>query len=329
MTNLARIGWAVLLAMALNVHQLHAEAPVLHITVFAAPSQSVWIPSLIQSAGLDKAHGFTLEVTQKPGPVAYAEFASGADKVCFCAAPAGVARFVEQGSPITLLWNVFYLDFLVASKNPEIRAALDLRGRKISADTLTGSWAVSSFLLQQQGLAMKDVTVQSSRGAQQIAELAVDRVDAAVFGPSDDGLLQTGSPGVFHTFSIFDRAKWRELTNSPGVPSITMGVWRDWLDDPAHLDLLRRLYAANVDAAAMIRADPEGSASRIAERIKLPAAALAYGFRTYPDIIDIHPSSRDRQAIALLTQKLLPAAQQLERPMTDAELAAYVSDFQP
>jgi hypothetical protein len=58
-----------------------ARLPELRVTVFAAPSQSIWLPTLIKTLKLDEKQGFALRVTPKPGQVAYSDFAGGADPV--------------------------------------------------------------------------------------------------------------------------------------------------------------------------------------------------------------------------------------------------------
>jgi ABC-type nitrate/sulfonate/bicarbonate transport system substrate-binding protein len=309
-----------------------AEAPGLphlKITVFAPPSYSVWFPTLIQKTGLDVKHGFTLEVTPKPGQLAYTEFASGADKVCYCAAPAAVARFVERGSDITLLWNIFDLRYDIATADPAIRIPKDLEGKTFSADTNTGGWAITALLLKQRGVDLSKVQIHSASNAAQIAELAVGRVDAAMLGPVDVAQLQTQSPQKFHAFTIFDNATWQKYaaTPHPGIPSIAMGVWRDWLAIPANRDLMQRLYAANQDAVAFARGNPQKAADLISQAAHVDRNVLLFGLTHYFEIVDVRPIGEYRQAIKVLTQSLLPDAKLLDRPMTDAELDAYVSDF--
>jgi ABC-type nitrate/sulfonate/bicarbonate transport system substrate-binding protein len=333
--------WVLLLSLAglspgapspASVASAAADAtglPHLRVTVFAPPSYSVWFPTLIQKTGLDVKHGFKLDVVAKPGQVAYTEFASGADKVCYCAAPAAVARFVEHGSDITLLWNVFDLRYDIATADPAIRRPKDLEGKTFSADTGTGGWAITALLLKQNGVDLSKVQIHSAWSGSQAAELAVGRVDAAMLGPVDVAQLQTRTPRTFHAFSIFDNAQWQKYatTPHPGIPSIAMGVWRDWLAVPANRDLVERLYAANQDAVAFAREHPQQAADLISQAAHVDREALLYGLTHYADIIDVRPISEYRQAIKVLTQSLLPEAKLLDRPMTDAELAAYVSDF--
>lgn len=305
--------------------------PELSITVFAAPSQSIWLPTLIQDLKLDEKQGFRLRVNPKPGPIAYTDFATGADKVCYCSAPSAVARFVEQGSDITLLWNIFNLDYFVVTNDPAIRSLQDLHGKRLGADTGTGSWAVAAWLLQENGVALDKVQLRSSSNyAATMTELSVGRLDAMAAGLINVATLATGDAAKqYRVLGLNQRAIWGRHESSPGIPGIAFGVWRPWLESGDNRELVRKLYRANVEAAAYIRSHPEHAAQLISARTSMPEPALLYLFKNNPDMIDIRPISEYKGAVRLLTQTLLPDAGLLERPLTDAELDGYVSDFKP
>jgi ABC-type nitrate/sulfonate/bicarbonate transport system substrate-binding protein len=305
--------------------------PRLGITVFAAPSQSIWLPTLIKKLKLDEKQGFELVLTAKPGTIAYTDFATGTDPVCYCAAPAAVARFVEQGAPISLVWNIFNLDSYVVTKDPSIQTPRDLAGKNVGADTGTGAWAVAAWLLEQNGLDLHQVKLDSSSGSAMRADLSLGRMDAAVLGPIDVATLKTtaGEGDAYRVIGLDRATIWKQHADTEGIPSIELGVWRPWLAQPGHRELLQKLYRANVEAAAFIKEHPDQAAELISEGTSISKAALSYLFAHNPEIIDIRPASRYKSAIKQLTQTLLPAAGLLERPLTDAELDAYVADFQP
>jgi NMT1/THI5 like len=307
------------------------KLPVLHVTVFAAPSQVVWFPVLIQKTGLDIKHGFKLEVTQKPSQVAYADFASGADPVCYCVSTAAGGRFVEQGAKTALLWNIFNYDYFVITANPAVRKLKDLEGRTLVADTVTGSWALADWFIQQHGVDFSKVTLQSSsiHGAGAFAELLAGRADGVVVTPIDASTVLAGGNSALRALSVYDAAVWQKYAKSPTLPSIAAGAWQDWAAKPENLALLQRLYAANLDAAALVKHDPQKSAALIEDGTGISKSTLLYYFQHFGDLIDIRPIADERESIAVLTQKILPEAKQLDRPLTAKELALYVSDFQP
>lgn len=302
--------------------------PVLDITVFAAPSYSTWLPAIIQKEHLDIEHGFRLHVTPKVGQVAYVDFAHGVDKVCFCVAPQTFTQFVEQGADIAMVFNVFKFTNLVAVSDPSIKTVADLRGKTLGAATGTGNWSVTSFLLQQGGLDLSTVKIHSLGSATEVAEFAMGRVDAIFPTPVEIASVQTQT-NRYHVISIFDEAKWQAYSHSPGIPSIALGAWRDWLAVPANLDLVRKLYAATQDAAAFARAHPDESATIVSDATKMNRSAVLYVLRNLPDILDVRPIGVYKGAVKVLAQKLMAQDDVLERPLTDAEVDRYVANFQP
>lgn len=334
--SIKRVLAAALLAAGLGGVPASAMAredklPVLPVTVFAAPSQVVWFPVLIQKTGLDVKHGFRLEVTQKPSQVAYADFASGADPVCYCVSTAAGGRFVEQGADVALLWNIFNYDYFVITANPAVRTLKDLEGKTLVADTVTGSWALANWFIAQEGVDFSKITLQSSdlHGAGALAALLTGRADGVVATPIDASTVLAGGNGALRALSVYDAGVWHRYARNLQLSSIAVGAWQDWAAKPENLALLRRLYAANVDAAALVKRDPKQAAALIEQGTGISRSALLYYFQHFGGLIDIRPISDERQSIAVLTQKILPDAKQLDRPLTAKELALYVSTFQP
>jgi ABC-type nitrate/sulfonate/bicarbonate transport system substrate-binding protein len=305
--------------------------PVLTVTVFAAPSQVVWFPALIQKTGLDVRHGFKLEVKQKPAQMAYADFASGADPVCYCISTGAGGRFVEQGADIELLWTIFNYDYFIVSANPAVQSVKDLEGKTLVADTVTGSRAIADWFLQQRGVDLSKVHLQSSNvhGAGGFAELLTGRADGVAVTPIDASAVLADAEGSLRVLPVYDPVVWQRHANSPTLPSIAAGAWRSWAAKPEHLDLLRRFYAANLDAVGLVKDDPEKSAELIEQATGISRTTLVHYFRHFNNLINIRPIDDDRESIAALTQKILPEAKQLDRPLTASEFKAYVSDFRP
>ncbi|OON39812.1 hypothetical protein BTJ39_12325 [Izhakiella australiensis] len=320
---------AVLMLLFFTAGAKAGTLPQLNITVFAAPSQSIWIPALIQHLELDKKNGFKLNVTPKPSNVAYTDFATGKDSFCYCAAVPAVSRFKQQGANIALLWNVFNFESDIVVKDPAIKTLADLQGKTLLTDTISGGWALSKWFFEQQGLDMNKITVKSSsvRGAAFLAELQLNRVDALLVNPIEGAAAVQQSQGQLHTIAVFNQALWKKVSGTDFVPQVTTGVATGWLAQPENQDLARRFYAANREAAAYIAAQPEAAAKLVAHDAKLDVPTMVQVLRRYRDLIHIEPLASHRNTIALLTQKLLPEAQLLPRPLTDDELNTLVPDF--
>jgi len=98
---------------------------------------------------------------------------------------------------------------------------------------------------------------------------------------------------------------------------------------PANADLARRFYRANVEAVAYAKANPERAADIVSGAVDVKRASVLNTLKLRSDYIRVAPISEYRAPIALLTGKLLPNAGLLDRPLTDAELSVFVSDFKP
>ena len=298
---------------------------------FAPPSQSIWIPTLIQELGIDRKHGFVLKVVPKPSSVAYADFAAGADQVCYCASIPAVARFKQQGADITLLWNIFNFESYIVTNNPELRTPRDFEGRTIQADTITGNWILSTVFLQAHGVALSKVHVQSmaSGSTSSLVEMQLNRIDGIILNPTEASAAIVRSPEPLTAIALFDAALWRKEAGADALPTIAIGVWRNWLAKPENQDLARRFYVANLEAEEFIHKNPKEAAALIAGPSKIDEPVLLDTFERFQHLINIRPLKEYRPIIALLTQKILPESQQLPQPFSDAELDSFVADFTP
>lgn len=302
--------------------------PTLTVTVFAAPSRSSWFPVIIQTLGLDRKNGFRLEYTQKPGDVAYAEFASGVDPLCYCVGTAAGARFLEQGADITLLWSVNDAQAVLVTNNPAIRAPRDVMGHRLGADTGTGAYAIAAMLLNRQGVDLSRVKVQSVRGPAAAAQLSMGRVDAIFASPEQALKLRQGDPGV-RIINLIDKSGWREMGYGSGIPHMNFGVWRHWIAKPGNLDLARRFYRANVEAAEFAKANPERAAEIVSAAVPVDREGMVQTLKYEPDAIHVAPMSEYREPVRMLTTSLLPKAGLLDRPFSDQQLDRLISDFKP
>jgi len=147
--------------------------------------------------------------------------------------------------------------------------------------------------------------------------------------PTEASAAKLRTKGQLRAIDVVSPAAWKQATGTEQIPAIALGVWRSWYAKPENQDLARRFYAANKEAEAYIRSHPDDAAARVAGPAKIEKAILQDVFANYTKLIDIRPMSDYRNTVAVLTQKLLPESKQLPRPLTDAELKDFVSDFKP
>lgn len=304
------------------------KLPELAVSSFPSPTPSFWVPNLIHKLGLDEKHGFRLTVESKPSQVAYADFVSGASKLCYCIAPAAAARFVERGSDIAQLWIVQTQITLIITADPEIRTPKDLEGRTLGADTTTGSWAIAASLLTRAGADLGKVDIRSGSISNSAAELSLGRVDAIAASPTAIAQLQVKEPGKYHAIDISDTEAVGKLTGGKRLPSWGVGAWNDWIDTPGHDELLQRLYAATVDFIALTKSEPERLAKEIAAITGVEEEAALTELTTYWNF-ELAPVSEYEQGIRLLGSDLLPNSNQLDGPLTEENYKTLISTFKP
>lgn len=302
------------------------DLPVLRITVFSPPSTSFLLPKVIQEAGLDVEHGFRLEVVPKPSQIAYADFGTGTDRVCFCVSITAAARFIAQGSDITLLSNFSLVSNYIITNDPDIQEVGDLEGRTLGADTATGSWATSAWLLTARGVDLDNVTILSGPSNTQVLNLTTDRVDAIVYGVGFSSVVGD-SAGEYREISIFDADVWGRYSDSPAIPNASLGVWRDWIEVPENLDLAKKFYAALIEAFEVVNADPDAAADLVIRGTDLRREDIVQ--RLLDPTIDLRPIGEYADAVRVLTQQLLPESGQIDAPLTDEQVAALIYDFRP
>lgn len=303
--------------------------PELAVSSFPSPSTSFWFAALIPQLGLDVEHGFRLALTAKPSQVAYADFVSGADLICYCIAPGAAARFVERGTDVTLLWNVQTYDNILITSDPAVTAPQDLEGRSLGADTTTGSWAISRALLARQGVDLERVEIQSAPISANVTELSLGRISALASSTwLDFYRVDALEPGKFNVVPIADSEAWRDLTGETGTPGWGLGVRTAFLDDPANHDLLQRLYRASHDLVELIREDPDRIAGLVEEIAGIDAGPLARSFRENWSL-HLAPISEFANSVRLLGSELLPDGGVLDGPLSEEQYQILLSDFAP
>ena len=301
--------------------------PTLKFMAFAPPSQGMWLPLIIQKKGLDRKHGFVLELTLKPSGTAYTDFAAGTDKAFGSATPVTVARFHLQGANVVLLWNFNHLASALLTKDPRIQTVKDLEGKTVAADTVTTAWALSAWFLKQQGVDLSKVQIVSHRSAEAITALIQGRVDAIVLSPPAIEQTVSQDPQV-RVLDLVDRGIWGRFAQGTEPVSLGVGVWKDWLEQGNNRDLMLRLYQAYQEAAQVVLNDPAGAAQIIAAETGLDQGALERTFRNNPNNLQVRPYIELREAVRTVQQAAAEAGQ-MDRPMTDEELDRFIYPWPP
>lgn len=330
--NLRRNAAIAALVGAMPLPALSQDVPVLNLTAITSGDPSAWAVAIIEKQGLDLKHGFDLQTTFKPVSVAYTDFVSGADNVCLCLTIGTGARFLIEGVDVSLAWTYqSYNDAFLITQNPEIQSAKDLPGHTLAGSTGSGSWIFNQyFLTQHQGADLSQVEIPSIKASAQVTHLAADRIDAITGYDATRVRLELLEPGRYRFINIFDHEKWQETTGIDYVPMFLMGLRTSWYQDPANADLLKKLYAAYSEAVSYVYANPDKAAAEIGETDgHAPVEFIATYLKQFPNSGTPTLSRDYRGAVRAITQEILPPTGLIDRALTDAELEAFVLDFNP
>ena len=147
----------------------------------------------------------------------------------------------------------------------DIKAAKDIKGRRIGYSQGTNAHYYLFKLLQQEGLSWSDITPVSLNPGDFVSSLAGGAIDGFIWTePHLSQALEQGK-GKFH------------IIRSPGLYNTysTIIALQSTIDSKP--DLLVKALKALVEADDHIRKDPDAAAALTAERIKLdPAVAKAF-----------------------------------------------------
>lgn len=314
---------ATLMAAALVLAGLHASAcaqgtaavPTIRVSAFNPPSLGSYIPPIIKARGLDRAHGFALEMAYKPSDTYQVDFASGQDQVGGSSTFISEARRASQGVEIICLFTVFdYFGALITS-NPQIKTFKDLEGKQLAADTPTTLWAMGQWFLARSGVDMSRVKVISQGAPAMVVSIQANRVDAVFVSEPTYSVIMRG-PNAGHLHSVVaDNALWKQLTGLPTLPLLGVSVHKSWLaKNPAQA---QALYNAYKQAAEWAIANPPDAAKLIAEATKLNPAPLEDALRSGRLGLRVQPAVAGKDTILAALQMAVQTKQVEKVPPAD------------
>jgi len=290
--------------------------PAIRVSAFNPPSLGSYIPPIIKARGLDRAHGFTLEMAYKPSDTYQVDFASGQDQVGGSSTFISEARRASQGVEVVCLFTVFdYFGALITS-NPQIKTFKDLEGKQLAADTPTTLWAMGQWFLTKSGTDLTKVRVISQGAPAMVVSIQTGRVDAVFVSEPTYSVIMRG-PNAGHLRSVAaDNALWKQLTGLPTLPLLGVSAHKGWL--ARNRDQAQALYAAYREAADWAGAHPADAARIIAEATKLNPVPLEDALKSGRLGLRVQPAVNGRDTILAALQLAVQTKQVEKVPAADA-----------
>lgn len=260
----------------------------------AFPSMSSMLLDVLKERGIDKKHGFDLEmVSQNAVPVYYASIANG-DADLIVGGPHVFQKMILEGVPIKVVATWAPLDILaVITADPAIKSLADLKGKSMAAAVGSSEYQVTAIYGRKLGLNFgTDVTVVSAAPPLARAQLEAKRVDAAMlWEPTTTLALRENTS--FRVIMSGDAA-WKAITNTRGW-DLVVAARNDFLGRNAAL--VPRLIAMFQDAQKHMKDNVDDADSILTRTIKLPGGVFKAGVQSGRLQYDVLPASAQREAI--------------------------------
>jgi len=238
----------------------------------APPSNGSFLIPIIRTLGLDKKHGYELDIKLYSGQAAlYSDFSASRSSHIYSAIFAG-ANLYERGMPVRLLFTYCTYNAALVSKDPKITKPADLKGKTIAAPTSSGYYGLAILFLNQFGLdARRDLNIINAPPSGIQTFLLADKADAGLlFDPALSNFLTKG----FHLIGDINAGLRDALGMNATAPIWGSGVTahKAWLDeDPKRAVAVYRMVR---DAVEFYNTNGAEADKLISDFAKVPLEAM-------------------------------------------------------
>jgi ABC-type nitrate/sulfonate/bicarbonate transport system substrate-binding protein len=160
----------------------------------APPSNGSFLVPIIRKLELDKKNGLDFDINLYSDPsTLYSDLAASRTSHIF-GAIYNCANFYVRGVPLQLLFTISTANHAFVSKNPDIKAAGDLKDKTIAATTSSGFYGMAVLFLKQNGLdPRKNLNIINAPPSSVQTQLLAEKVDAGLlFDPALSSMLSQG-----------------------------------------------------------------------------------------------------------------------------------------
>lgn len=306
----------IALTVAPAAGQSPKPLPTIAVSAFNAPSLGAFIPPIIKARGLDKANGFTLEMSYKPSDTYQVDYASGRDEVGGSSTFISEARRVSQGVETVCLFNIFDYFAGVVTSNTQIRTFKDLEGKQLAADTPTTAWGMGQWFLLKSGVDMGKVRVISQGSPAMVVAIQAGRVDAVWVSEPTYSVLVHGPGGDKLHSVVADHALWKQLTGLSPLPFLGVSAHRSWV--AKNRDQAQALYNAYKQAGVWAVSNPAEAARIIAEATKLAPRPLEEALKSGRLGLNVQPAIAGKDTVLAALQLAMQAKQVEKVPSAES-----------
>ncbi len=236
------------------------------------PSTPPMINNIIKAQKFDTKNGLEIELIQYPSISAYyAGLATGEVDVLI-GGPTYFQKFSLEGVPIRIVaTGVTLSDLSIVTKDRALKSLADLKGKTLAADMGSGQFQVLSIVAKSLGIDLrKDIQVINANYAVSRAQLAADRVDAAMMIEPITTMMLKENPAlnlIFHA-----EKAWGIMTGGNTGWQLVYAMRSDVIKTRPHL--VKKFINALKDTGEFIKQNPDAADKIVSETTKIPAGTI-------------------------------------------------------
>lgn len=244
----------------------------LKLGTLTVPATPPVINNIIKAQKFDTKNGLEIELVAYPSISAYyAGLATGEVDVLI-GGPTYFQKFWLEGVPIRIVATGITLsDLSIVTKDRAIKSIADLKGKTLAADMGSGQFQVLSIVAKSLGIDLrKDIQVINANYAVSRAQLAADRVDAAMMiEPITTMMIKENSALnlIFHA-----EKAWGTMTGGSTGWQLVYAMHNDVTK--ARPLVVKKFIRTLMDTAAFMKEHPDAADKIVSETTKLPAGTI-------------------------------------------------------
>lgn len=229
------------------------------------------ITNVMKAREFDRKHGLDVQLVRYPAISGYyAGFATG-EVDALLGGPTYFQKLRLEGVPLKIFATAVPLsDLAIVTRYAQITTFADLKGKKLAADMGSGQYQILSIYARSAGIELgKDIEVINANFAASRAQLAAERVDAAMVIEPIVTAMMNEDPRLHIIFNA-DEA-WKSMTGSAGWELVFAAREEKIKTVP---QALKKFVAALKDTAEYMKANPDETDKIVTETVKLPAGIM-------------------------------------------------------
>lgn len=264
------MGVVALLYLSAAAHAQPLEK--LKLGSLTVPATPPVINNIIKAQKFDAKNGLDIELVLYPSISAYyAGLATGEVDVLI-GGPTYFQKFWLEGVPIRIVATGITLsDLSIVTKNSAFKSLADLKGKTLAADMGSGQFQVLSIVAKSLGIDLrKDIQVINANYAVSRAQLAADRVDAAMMIEPITTMMLTENPAlnlIFHA-----EKAWQTMTGGITGWELVYAMRSDTIK--ARPQVVKKFIDTLKDTSVFMREHSSAADKIVSETTKLPAGTI-------------------------------------------------------